>query len=144
MFFLFHGRSILNTRKQANFHMKKTFIILSAVIIFVGCASRKTTSTSQPATAAPTAEEAAQAHMKKVLASFPNYTLEDFNSGKTLYEKNCSTCHMLHNPSSQNEFAWNEIVPDMVKKSNRKGTAIDSTQQDLILKYVVSLSKNPN
>lgn len=124
--------------------MKKTIIILSAFLVFVGCVSRKTAQSTAPAQPAPSAEDAAQAHMNKVLASFPNYTITQFNDGKNLYESNCAKCHMLHNPTSQNEFAWNEIVPDMVKKSNRKGSSIDSTQQDLILKYVVSLSKNPN
>lgn len=124
--------------------MKKSFVILSLVLVAAACASRKTTPPTQAATPAPTAEEASQAHMNKVLASFPNYTLDQHNRGKTLYETNCVTCHMLYNPRSHNEFQWNEIVPDMVKKSNRKGLAIDSTQQDLILKYVVSLSKNPN
>ena len=121
--------------------MKKTFVILSLALIAAACASRKAPSTQS---AAPTAEEVAKAHMNKVLASFPNYTIEQFNDGKMLYEKNCSTCHMLHNPRSKDESAWNEIVPNMAAKSNRKGMPIDSTQQDLILKYVVALSKNPN
>jgi cytochrome c5 len=129
--------------------MKKTFVILSAVLIFTACASRKNKQAVAPSpTPAPamasTPEETEKAHMDKVLATFPNYTAAEFNDGKMLYEKNCGSCHMLKDPRSESEPAWREIVPDMVNKANRKGSAIDASQQDLILKYVVSLSNNPN
>jgi cytochrome c5 len=140
--FLFGGE-FKSARRQTNQYMKKSVIIVALGLVFIGCATRKPKQAPPTPAPVPAAAEPIPSHMDRVLASYPNYSLTAFNEGKTLYETNCATCHMLHDPRTQNEFAWNEIVPDMVKKANRKGSTIDSTQQDLILKYVVALSKNP-
>ncbi|MFL5728692.1 MAG: c-type cytochrome [Cytophagaceae bacterium] len=82
----------------------------------------------------------AQTDVNRVKTKYPDYTLAQLNDGKALYEKNCANCHALKNPSSRNEEEWKQIVPGMTKKANKKGAAIDAAQQELILRYVITMS----
>jgi cytochrome c5 len=118
--------------------MTKTIVTLSAILIIIGCATRK----SKPTTTTNVEKKkAVLSTEEKAVAAIPNYTMESFKEGKTLYEANCGTCHALKNPLSEVEPAWKEIVPDMVKKVNQKGGTLDAAKEDLILKYVVSMTR---
>jgi len=71
---------------------------------------------------------------------FPNYTLADYQQGKSLYENNCGTCHDLKKPSSLDKVSWVKIVPPMVKKVNQEAgkQILSSADEDKILKFVLS------
>jgi cytochrome c5 len=62
-------------------------------------------------------------------------TMAQLTQGKTIYESNCNKCHKLKDPKSHTEEEWNKIVPNMSRKAK-----IDAASQDLVLKYVVTMS----
>jgi mono/diheme cytochrome c family protein len=110
--------------------MKNNTSVVVAFIMLTACFSAKL--------ATPSASDVARVSNK-----FPNYTLANLNAGKVLFEEHCALCHGLRNPTSRNEENWNKIVPRMVKKANRKKVRIDEGQQELILKYLVTMSARP-
>jgi len=83
-----------------------------------------------------------QADAERGTAKFPGSTLASLNEGKAHYEQYCGSCHGLKSPASEPEAEWNRIVPDMVKKTNKKAGSevVDSKKQELILQYVVTMS----
>lgn len=107
--------------------MKKISII-SVLVILCSCSAKLITPT--------------QSDVDKVSSTYPGYTLADLNQGKTIYEQNCKKCHGLKKPSSQSEADWNEVVPDMVAKANKKAkkTVIDAKAQEQLLKYLLTMS----
>ena len=86
-----------------------------------------------------------QADADRMVQKFPGITFADLNEGKTLFEQKCNTCHNLKRPSSRNELQWNEIVPKMAEKANKKAgkEIIDGRTKDLILKYLVAMTTAP-
>lgn len=80
-----------------------------------------------------------QSDVDKVKTKYPDYTLAQLNQGKTLYEAHCGTCHALKSPTSEPESEWKEIVPEMTVKANKKGAEIDAAEQELILRYVITM-----
>ena len=81
-----------------------------------------------------------QADVDRVQEMFPGYTLDQINEGKFLYEVNCALCHDLMLPSSEPEDEWRTIVPDMVKKANKKnGNTLDAAGEEQILRYVITM-----
>jgi cytochrome c5 len=66
---------------------------------------------------------------------FQGYTLSDLNQGKSIYEAHCNKCHRYKVPESRNETKWDKVIPKMAKKAK-----LDSVQQSLVLKYVVTMS----
>lgn len=112
--------------------MKKSVFI--AAFIFVGCVTTKAVVTPNPS----------QGDVDRVQSKFPGYTLAELNEGKTLFEKHCDICHALQPPASQTEEKWRKIVPDMSDKVNRKeGNVLDEKAEDLILKYLITMSDAP-
>jgi mono/diheme cytochrome c family protein len=85
----------------------------------------------------------AQSDVDRVSNQYPGYTLADLNQGKALFETTCNRCHGLKNPTSRGEDKWKEIVPEMVRKLNKKkGTVVvDEQQQELIVRYLVTMSR---
>ncbi len=84
-----------------------------------------------------------QADADRGAAKFPKgtVTVASLKEGKTNYEIHCQSCHELKPVTSEKEYGWRTIVPDMVKKTNRKAgrMAIDSATQESILRYVVTM-----
>jgi cytochrome c5 len=111
--------------------LKKSFIIIS-IVLFTACSSAKLLTPSQH-------------DVSRVSSKFPGYTLTDLNQGKALFESTCDRCHKLKNPASRDEEQWDKIVPKMIGKLNKKEgkTEIDSTQQESILRYLVTMSSAP-
>lgn len=108
--------------------MKKTVFIIALVL--VGCVTTKVATTGP-----------SQGDVDRVQAKFPGYTLAELNEGKTLYEKHCNICHPLAAPTAHSEEQWRKVVPVMVVKVNRKqNNVLDAKGEDLILKYVVTMS----
>jgi mono/diheme cytochrome c family protein len=106
--------------------MKNKILILATILFLASCSVQLMTPM--------------QSDVDRVKTKFPDYTLAELNEGKALYEQNCGNCHGLKRPSSEPEAEWKEIVPEMVQKANRKGSKIDTRQQELILKYVITMS----
>ncbi len=108
----------------------KNLILVSAIIIFLAsCAPVKLIT--------PT-----QADVERVKVNYPDYNIAALNEGKLLFEQQCGNCHKLKNPTSKSVASWNKIVPRMVAKANKKEVKIDTKQQDLILKYLVTMSNS--
>ncbi len=109
--------------------MKITFqkISISLVIgLFIAaCAGSKVTTSLEPT----------QADVDRNKAIFSNLTVEELIQGKAHYEKSCGSCHKLYSPKDESAVEWKKIVPPMAKKAK-----IDAKTEDLILKYVISMS----
>ena len=85
-----------------------------------------------------------QSDIERVAEKYPNYTLVELQEGKKQYEKHCQTCHGLKNPRKESEEEWKEIVPEMVHKAKKKrNIVIDIAAEEVILKYVITMSSAP-
>ncbi|CAN5405277.1 hypothetical protein BH09BAC1_BH09BAC1_22540 [soil metagenome] len=104
----------------------KTITLLFALFLLVGCASYKAIM--------PT-----QVDADKGAATYTGYTLAELNQGKTLYEAKCGNCHGLKKPSSKTQEQWQQIVPRMAVKANKRGEVINAHDQELILKFLVTM-----
>lgn len=105
----------------------KRLLVFALIIGLVGCAASRVTAPSQ-------------SDVDRMKSKYPDYTLEDLNRGKTLYEANCNKCHDLVKPSSESEQEWERIVPNMVNKVNRNGVVLDDKAQQNILRYLITMS----
>ena len=77
----------------------------------------------------------------KAQNKFLGYTLEQYQSGRSLYETNCNKCHGLKTPKNYSEEEWAKLVPAMSKKANdKKGSNLTDEDQMLIYQYVIAVS----
>jgi len=106
----------------------KSLLIAFSTVVVIACSTVKTI-------------EMDQANIDRVKSIYPSLTLEELNKGKKLYETKCSLCHGLDKPSARTADKWKHIVPEMVEMANKKSEVIASNEADLILKYLVSMSK---
>lgn len=109
--------------------MKKSLFILFSLVL-ISCSSTKLVT--------PT-----QADVERGSARFSNLTLDELNTGKMNFEKQCNKCHGLGKPSTKSADELNKIVPRMVIKANKKAgkEVIDAAMQESILKYLVTMAK---
>ena len=79
-------------------------------------------------------------------AKFPNATEASLIEGRTHYETNCATCHLLKAVTSQSEEGWRKVVPKMVEKANKKAgkVIIDAAMEEKILTYLVTMATAPS
>lgn len=108
--------------------MKKSLIVASAVLLAACGASKMVVPT--------------QGDADRMSSKFEGgYTLADLEKGKVLYENNCGICHTLHAANSRVEAAWNQIVPNMVAKVNKKSgkEALNAADEELIRRYLVTM-----
>jgi len=106
----------------------KKLVLLSMGIYLIGCSASKNV------------VALSQADVDRVQTKYPGYTLAELNEGKVLYEKHCGNCHGLKPLNSQSEQGWNNVVPPMVQKANKKeGIEIGKRGEDLIIKYVTTM-----
>ncbi|MFM7023088.1 MAG: hypothetical protein ACKOXB_08925 [Flavobacteriales bacterium] len=103
--------------------MKKIIVLLS-VVVLAACGASKVV-VSAPA----------QSDVDRGAKIFTGLTLNELNQGKTAYEANCGKCHGLKNPVKFTEAQWRKEVPPMAKKAK-----VDAKTEELILKYVVTMS----
>jgi hypothetical protein len=104
-------------------------------VLVVVCAS-----CSAPRLAAPT-----QSQADAVAGRFPGVTLAQLELGKSTYAGECQTCHKLYKPAALSESEWNEIVPEMVVKANKKAgkVVVDPLQQEAIVRYLAVARTQP-
>ena len=109
--------------------MKKTMFVL-AITVLAACGTNKVLTHSQ-------------LDVDRGAKKYQGLTLADLNQGKMIYEKSCGNCHGLKKIESRNEEQWKSIVPDMVKKTNKKAgkEEINSDQQQVLLKYLITMSE---
>jgi cytochrome c5 len=103
--------------------MKKIITILSLAFL-VACAAYKPL--------VPTQADAERAGQK-----FPGTTLAGLNEGKTIFESHCNKCHSLNRPFKKTEAEIRAALPKMAQKAK-----IDSTQEDLVLKFLLTMNTN--
>ena len=106
----------------------KSLLIAFSTVVVIACSTVKTI-------------EMDQSTIERVKKVYPTLSLEDLNKGKKLYETKCSLCHGLDKPSNRTADKWKHIVPEMVEIANKKSEVIASNEADLILKYLVTMSK---
>jgi cytochrome c5 len=120
--------------------MKNLVILLSIITLCFSCTSKKNLSAAKtkanaestsikppPHIAPPSPEEVAK--------------LKAMQRGSALYQTKCSTCHEAYDPTTKNEKFWQDIVPEMVQKSNAEGRVIAKEESELILAYLLKVAK---
>lgn len=81
----------------------------------------------------------AETDLAKAQQRISTITLNDLQSGYSLYVNNCSSCHRLHNPAEYNAAKWKSILPEMYGKAK-----IESAEQkQKIENYLIAYSKEP-
>lgn len=105
-----------------------SLLSISVLLIYTSCGPSKMTTSS---------EEIAP----EIPANYASVSDEDLAEGKTLYSTHCSTCHALKKETNYTIEQWEQIVPKMVIKANKKNPdSVDSTMEQKILNYVAIAS----
>ncbi len=111
--------------------MIKKYFVVGLMLIAASCSSSKSAKSTS----------SAQSDVERGAAKFPGYTLEDLNKGKAIYTKNCVACHGLKDPKLYSEESLRGIVPNMVVKANNKlGMVIDDKDEEVLMKYLITMS----
>ncbi len=71
--------------------------------------------------------------------------MADCDVSEALFEQKCTQCHKLKDPAKRTPDDWAKIVPEMAHKAdNKQGVSkISSNDQQLILKYLITMSGAP-
>ena len=113
--------------------MKKIILTISTFGMLVACSTSKNIESSST-------EKVILSDLEVGQKLYPGLTQTELNDGKNLYESKCSACHAAKAAKSKSPNEWKEIVPKMSAFSNKKGKTITAEEENLILKYVVTLS----
>ncbi len=105
--------------------MKKIIVIIG-ITLLVACATYKPI--------APTQSDADRAAKMS-----PGTTLADLNQGKAIFEKSCHKCHSLKRPFRKDPDVIEAVLPKMAKRAK-----LDSKQEDLVLKYLLTMVPQQN
>lgn len=116
--------------------MKKIILAVVLVSFAVACGTKKNTGSNQIVKREYTAED----YVVNMSQKYPDYTITQFNDGKNLYEMHCGKCHDLAKPTDYSEERWTKIVPGMTKAVNKNGVLINEQQQEMVLRYLVSVT----
>lgn len=117
--------------------MKKLFLGIALVSLAFACGTTKEkTGSTQVVKKDYTPEEIVASMSSK----YQGYTVSNFAEGKNLYEMHCGKCHDLAKPTDYSEERWTKIVPGMTKAVNKNGVLINEQQQELVLRYLVSVT----
>lgn len=106
--------------------MRTRFLTFALLLVLFACS--KSITSSVPV----------QSDLERAKVKWPEITLAELQQGQELYIANCGKCHSLKSPQSRNEAGWRKIVPPMAKKAK-----INAQQEELILKYVITMSQAP-
>lgn len=102
----------------------KSFAFVVFILSIVACATKAATSVASLETA-PTKEFA-----------IANFSEDQLNQGKTLFENNCAQCHKLFDPESRDAEKWNNVLKRMIPK-----TDLAYEEGRLVQGYLVANSK---
>lgn len=119
--------------------MKKVLFIVAAVFL-ISCGGPKSATTSAP----PSAPSPSESDLARGQKHYPDLTMQMVTEGKGYFEKLCTQCHGMKNPTSRSAEEWQGIVPKMAEKSQKKSgaEAITPQLQESILRYLVTMSKS--
>jgi len=84
----------------------KIFGVIVFTLFLMNCATKAVGTTVADKEPVPTKEY--------VLANFSD---EQLNTAKSLYENNCAKCHKLKDPDSRNPEEWNKVLKRMIPKA---------------------------
>jgi len=84
----------------------KTFAAVVFTLFLVNCATKVAGTSVADKEPVPTKEY--------VMA---NFSEEQLNTAKSLYENNCAKCHKLKDPASRTPEEWNNILKSMIPKA---------------------------
>lgn len=106
----------------------KKMILYSTLVFLLACSGAKLITVSQT-------------DVDRGLSRFPGLTINDLNTGKSLYENNCGSCHKLKSPSSRSEKKWTRILENMVIKVNKKAgkQVLGESEKDILFKYLITM-----
>lgn len=102
----------------------KTFVFVLFILSLVACATKAANSVASLETA-PTKEFA-----------IANFSEDQLNQGKILFENNCAQCHKLFEPESRDAEKWNNVLKRMIPK-----TDLAYEEGRLVQGYLVANSK---
>lgn len=121
----------------------KKLMIIAAVSMFTACAAKmsktKATAEKEAPVAFPTTAQVEAAKMV-----FPEMTDVSFKETHAFYADACGACHAAKAPSARNESQWRSIMPNMVRKANKKGYSIDAIGEQKLLAYVLAMRAASN
>lgn len=103
----------------------KTFGIVLVTLFLVNCATKAIGMTVADKEPVPTKEY--------VMA---NFSEEQLNTAKLLYENNCAECHKLKEPESRNPEKWNNVLKRMLPK-----TKLTYEEGRLVRAYLIAYSE---
>lgn len=98
--------------------MKYKIIIVLLIPLFYICCS--------PSIYKPTV-----ADVENGKKQYADLTMEQLNSGFSLFSDKCSSCHKLYKPQSISEEKWTKVLPDMKKEAK-----LNDIEYDLISRYI--------
>ena len=100
------------------------FVLGTGLFLFSQCSPKTTGAITT--TAKPTQEEAV-AEVKK------NYTEEQMEEGKVIWQASCDKCHKIFEPESHTVRQWEKILPDMTKRAK-----LDNIKAGKVRAYILS------
>ncbi|MEZ4220315.1 MAG: cytochrome c [Polyangiaceae bacterium] len=106
---------------------KLVFSVLAAASLAVACSA-----------ALP---HATDTHVGTAQARWPGTSVQDLERGRSDYTKRCTGCHHLHLPHEFPPDAWQHAVDEM---RNKHGVRISDDEANSILRYLITLSGEPN
>ena len=109
--------------------MKKTitlFAVIAGSLLMMNCSSGKSSAGTTPAMSAES----------KVAAVKKNFSAQQLEEGKTLWQGNCDRCHKLFTPDSRDVEKWERVLPRMIKRSK-----LTDMQGQMVRAYLLTNAK---
>jgi mono/diheme cytochrome c family protein len=101
-------------------NIETIFFSLISILIVISITSYKKDNLNPNALYTPTSSDVS-----------PTATLQDLQSGRTLYVNNCGQCHNYYMPEDYSSTQWATILSSMAPR-----TGMTSAQVQLVKKYV--------
>lgn len=97
--------------------------IIGGSVLMAQCTAKKATSSSMT-------PDQKVAEVKK------NFTDEQMEEGRVVFEASCQKCHKLYEPGSRDVEKWERVLPRMNKRAN-----LDDSQAGKVRAYLLAHAK---
>lgn len=117
--------------------MKKIFVLSFMVLtsfLMVKCSSSKKTATTAPNTTASSTTNVAIA--EKVDELKKQFSEDQLQQGKTIFESKCHKCHGLKRPETHTFSKYSKVLPSMIKKAR-----LSDEEGNLVRAYLLTNAK---
>ncbi len=104
----------------------KNYILFGSLFMLMGCFTYQSVTP-------------VQADVNRMSATYPNLNVEELKQGQMLYEQHCNNCHGYKNPAKKDAEGWSKTVPRMAGKINKKGEVLTEKDQELIIRFLVTM-----